>query len=85
VHFAGTVGQAVLEVYPLRETDAPTECQVRLGFQVRDIHGALKALQAFGSPLQNPPVQTPTGLRAVVKDPDGRAVELYSDVSEPVD
>lgn len=75
VHYAGRVGSTVLEVYPLPEGDG--DATTRLGFGVEDVDAVLAELQRIGAATMNPPQETPWGYRAVVSDPDGRAVELY--------
>ncbi len=76
VHFAGRIGHTVMEIYPLRigeKADATT----RLGFVVRDLNETLELLRK----RQPSPIaelrKTEWGIRAVVRDPDGRTVELY--------
>lgn len=77
IHFAGQIGDAVLEVYPLAEDDIPADGTTRLGFAVEKVTEVVQTLQAFGTPVVTEPKATPWGFRAVVRDPDGRAVELY--------
>ena len=75
VHFAGKLGPTVLEIYPLVDGDADTT--TRLGFVVEDLGYVLESLwRRKLSPLKKAK-ETEWGLRAIVKDPDGRAVELY--------
>jgi len=76
-HVAGVVGGLTLEVYPLPDGPEAADRTLRLGFSVADLGRVLDALQAAGTPVLNPPEQTTWGRRAVVRDPDGRAVELY--------
>ena len=76
VHFAGRVGSVVVEIYPLGE-GVEADPTTRLGFVVEDLGYVLESLwRQELSPLQKAK-QTEWGLRAVVKDPDGRSVELY--------
>jgi hypothetical protein len=77
VHYAGRVGDLVLEIYPLPENDSPADTTTRLGFTVEKVIEAIAALQALGTPVVTEPRATTWGLRAVVRDPDGRVVELY--------
>ena len=79
VHYAGRVGDVVLEVYPLPEGDAPGDATTRLGFAVATVAEVVQALQALGAPVVTEPQATKWGFRAVVRDPDGRAVELISE------
>lgn len=74
-HFAGRVGDLVLEIYPLPAGVVATEgADVRLGFAVNDLREVLEAIDV---PVVSEPGMTAWGYRAVVRDPDGRAVEFY--------
>ena len=75
LHFTGKVGGVVLEVYPLPGGTADTT--TRLGFAVQRLATVVQALQDAGGVVTGGPQQSAWGLRAVVRDPDGRAVELY--------
>ena len=77
VHYAGRVGDVVLEVYPLPEDDTPVEVTTRLGFTVEKLIEIVEALPALGVTVVAQPQATDWGYRSVVLDPDGRAVELY--------
>jgi lactoylglutathione lyase len=77
VHYAGRIGDAVLEVYPLRDDGTPPDTTTRLGFMVEKVNEVVEALQANGHMIVTQPRETEWGYRAVVCDPDGRAVELY--------
>jgi lactoylglutathione lyase len=76
-HYAAKVGEAVFEVYPLPDANATTDSTTRLGFSVNDLERVVGSLRALGYTLLNPPRETPWGRRVMVRDPDGRAVELY--------
>jgi len=70
-HYAATLSDdLVLEIYPAPDGATP-ESGLRLGFGVSDIEETLRSLGQGDAPRQ-----TQWGLRAVVRDPDGRAVEL---------
>jgi lactoylglutathione lyase len=76
VHYAGTVGDTILEVYPLPD-GGTVDTTTRLGFTVENLADVVQALADAGAVIASGPRQTAWGLRAVVRDPDGRAVELY--------
>lgn len=80
VHYAGRIGDAVLELYPAA---AGEESIVRLGFAVTGLKRVTAALAGGGDQVVTPPATSPWGLRAVVRDPDGRAVELYERNAPP--
>ncbi len=76
-HYAGRVGDTVFEIYPLPDGAGPADATTRLGFAVSDLDEVLEVLRAAGTPVIGRPNETAWGKRAMVRDPDGRAVELY--------
>jgi hypothetical protein len=50
---------------------------VRLGLAVTNLCLVPEALRGLGTPVVTEPRTVPWGYRAAVRDPDGRAVELY--------
>lgn len=76
LHFAGQTGECVFEIYPLVDRET-ADASTRLGFAVENVMETLRALQSIGADAKTKPQQTSWGARAVVRDPDGRAVELY--------
>jgi predicted enzyme related to lactoylglutathione lyase len=76
IHFAGRAGDVVIEVYPLPDDAGPVESSTRLGFAVEDVAEVVRALEGIGAKIVTPPKETAWGLQGVVKDPDGRSVEL---------
>ena len=76
LHFAGRIGDAIFEIYPL-ESDGLADGTLRLGFSVTDLSETIRSLEADGATVVSQPKPTAWGNRAVVRDPDGRAVELY--------
>jgi predicted enzyme related to lactoylglutathione lyase len=77
VHYAGQASGTTIEVYPWPEDGPAPDASVRLGFNVTDIGRVLESLRGLGTPVVTDTRMTPWGYRAVVRDPDGRAVELY--------
>jgi hypothetical protein len=67
----------LLEVYPLPEDGSRADATTRLGFAVERVGEVVQALKALGAPVVTEPGATQWGIRAVVRDPDGRAIELY--------
>ena len=76
LHFSAPIDGMVLELYPLA-SGAAADSSTRLGFAVVNLHATIVTLEGGGTKITTPPKQGPWGNRAVVKDPDGRAVELY--------
>lgn len=77
LHYAAQVGNAMLEIYPLPGEGGVADATTRLGFAVEDLAEVIHAAHAVGVTITSEPRQTAWGLRAVVRDPDGRSVELY--------
>jgi len=77
VHYAGRLGDVVLEVYPLPDDGTLTDTTTRLGFTVEKLALAVERLQTLGIAVPAKAQATEWGHRVVVRDPDGRAVELY--------
>jgi len=75
-HHAATMGDVVFELYPLT-AEANEEGPPRLGFYVTDLGQKLADLKKTGAVVEIEPRPSKWGMRAVVRDPDGRAVELY--------
>lgn len=67
----------LLEFLPLSEEMNAPEPNVRLGFVVDDLDKTLADLKANATVVINPPQSTSRGYRAVVRDPDGRSIEIY--------
>jgi predicted enzyme related to lactoylglutathione lyase len=77
LHYAGDLAGAVLELYPFHGDGSRSDALTRIGFSVRDLSATLLGLEAAGGKVVSRPHETSWGLRTVVQDPDGRAVELY--------
>jgi predicted enzyme related to lactoylglutathione lyase len=74
-HHAGRVGGLVLEVYPLPD-EGSADTSTRLGFAVDNLAEVVRTLQGLGTQVVKELTHTAWGLQALVKDPDGRSVEL---------
>ncbi len=75
MHYAGRVGELIFEIYPLNEGEIAVS---RLGFAVSNLNETLERMTRAGVPIVSDAKPTPWGYRAVVRDPDGRSVELTS-------
>jgi len=77
VHYAGRIDDTVMEVYSLSEKDTQPDATTRLGFTVEKLEEVMEALKLLGTCIVTEPQVTEWGYRAVVKDPDGRVIEIY--------
>ena len=75
VHWAAELDGIVLEIYPAKSADQ-VDAATRLGFNVNDAVAVLDALRSSNAEIVSELKQTKLGLRAVVRDSDGRSVEL---------
>jgi lactoylglutathione lyase len=75
-HFAGRAGVMVIEVYPLPDDGSPVDSSIRLGFAVENVAEIIRAPEGIGTKIVTSPKETPWGLQVVVRDPNGRSVEL---------
>lgn len=76
VHYAAEMEGCLLELYPIpvgKDSEAPT---IRVGFRVERLDEVITLFQEQALPIDQAPVASPWGYRAVVIDPDGRKVEL---------
>lgn len=75
-HYAATLEGLTFEIYPLPKNVAEADTTTRLGFTVERLNETLQALDAMGVETVQAPAGTEWGYVAVVKDADGRRVEL---------
>ena len=75
VHWAADLDGIVLEIYPAKSADE-VDAAIRLGFNVNDAASVLNTLRLSDVETISDLKQTKWGLRAVVRDSDGRSVEL---------
>lgn len=76
-HYAGKIGKAILEIYPLTKAQTEADKNIRLGFAIEHFDSIIKTLQAHHISFATMPTKTEFGFMAVVIDPDQRKVELY--------
>jgi lactoylglutathione lyase len=75
VHYAGQACGIVIEIYPVSD-DALIDASIRLGFAVENLAETVRALEPNRDGTTSPSQSSGVGLHALVRDPDGRAVEL---------
>ncbi len=82
MHWAADIGGCHVAVFPtFTEGDAPGYRQAGAtfaGFVVDSVDGAVAAVTALGAPVVQEPTEASWGRRAVVTDPDGRPVEIFT-------
>jgi len=75
VHWAADLDGIAMEIYPAKSEDE-VDVSTRLGFVVKDAASVLNTLRLSNVEIVSDLKQTKWGLRAVVRDSDGRTVEL---------
>jgi lactoylglutathione lyase len=76
LHYAAQAGEATIEIYPQQAKSSADVGAVRLGFDVVWLDAVLDPLIENGAALVTPPQDTLRGIVAVIRDPDGRKIEL---------
>ena len=85
LHHSCKMAGTVFEIYPGEDGAAVNRRQAgatMLGFTVPSLNPILSRLTATGAEILTPAKQTAWGLRAIVADPDGRAVNI-AESTEP--
>ncbi|ACU63691.1 VOC family protein [Chitinophaga pinensis] len=75
-HYAATLDGLTFEIYPLPKGTTEPDTTTRLGFTVENLNNTLQRLEELGVETVQAPASTEWGYAAVVKDPDGRRIEL---------
>lgn len=75
-HFSADLGATTFEIYPLPKGETKVDTSTRIGFEVDDLNALLTQLQYSDWQIKMQPELTPFGYTTVLKDLDGRTVEL---------
>ena len=75
LHYAAQTGTTTFEIYPLLKSQTKADTSTRLGFTIDNFEAFLQSLKSEF--ILTTPQLTEWGEMAVVKDPDGRKVEIY--------
>lgn len=76
MHYASEHNGQVFEIYPLPQTVSQADNTIRLGFEVTHLATLLFTLEHSSWIIHTPIQETPWGNRAILKDLDGRTIEL---------
>lgn len=75
-HYAAIVNETVFEIYPLLKNQEKADKSLRLGFEVDELDCLIKKLQINSIQIQQYPTLSEFGYIAIIKDLDGRKIEL---------
>ena len=76
-HYSTSIGQTVLEIYPLTKNQTEADKNLRLGFGIDNFDQTVLTLKELQVPFPLEPTQTDFSFMAIVSDPDERKIELY--------
>ena len=76
MHYSCMLGEMVFELYPLLKRQKEADSSTRLGFEVENLDALLEDLRAAEVTIVQEPLESEFGYFALVKDLDGRKVEL---------
>lgn len=76
-HYGTTIGETVVEIYPLTKSQNTPDKSLRLGFTIDHFDEVIEKLKSLNTVFSSEPSQTDFGFIAVIEDPDGRKIELY--------
>ena len=76
-HYSAALGSTTLEIYALAKGQPGADKHLRLGFAVDNFETIIKLLKEKDTEFLSEPAQTDYGFVAIIKDPDGRKIELY--------
>jgi predicted lactoylglutathione lyase len=76
LHYSCLLGETVFELYPLLKQQKEADRSTRLGFEVEQLDRLIEELREMKIPIIQEPKESEFGYFALVKDLDGRKVEL---------
>ena len=75
-HYSAEVNNTIFEIYPLLKNQQNPDNSLRLGFTIENLDTTVKAMKEQGVIVTREPNHSEWGYFAVVKDLDGRKIEL---------
>jgi len=76
MHYSTEFGGLVFEIYPLLKNQKVADNSLRLGFDVDNLDELILKLRETQVEIIQKPTQTDWGYIAIIKDLDGRKIEL---------
>lgn len=75
-HYSAELGDTVFEIYPLLKNQTQADHSLRLGFEVAHLDQLITTLKKDKIEILKTPTLSEFGCFAVIKDLDGRKIEL---------
>ncbi|BDS10401.1 VOC family protein [Aureispira anguillae] len=76
LHYSSVIDGTVFEIYPLLKNQSEVDSSIRLGFEVENLDALVEQLKLEKIELVQLPQTSEFGRYAVVKDHEGRKIEL---------
>lgn len=73
-HYSGKLGNIIFEIYPLSKGQEIPDKFLRIGFEVNNLEEFIKKMENVE--IVKPPTQSQFGQYAVIKDIEGRKIEI---------
>jgi len=80
-HYATDLNGFIFEIYPLLKNQQEADKSLRLGFSVPKLEGLILQLKKNNIEIVKAPSHVEWGYIAIIKDLDGRKIELIEDES----
>ena len=75
-HYSVTIEGIVFEIYPLLKSQTTADSSLRLGFTIKGLDKKIAQLKQQDVEIVSEPKESEYGYFAVIKDLDGRKIEL---------
>ena len=75
-HYSSEIDGLVFEIYPLLKNQEVSDQSLRLGFKVEKLDELIQNLKSKNVEIVNEPKSSEWGYFAIIKDLDGRKIEL---------
>ena len=75
-HYSTEIGETVFEIYPLMKNQESPDKSLRLGFSVSNLDETINKLRKKNVEIVREPKESEWGYFAIIKDLDGRKIEL---------
>lgn len=76
MHYSSKIGETVFEIYPFLKNQTVADYSLRLGFAVEKLDELIRNLKKEKITIVKNPTFTEWGYHAIIKDSDGRKIEL---------
>ena len=76
LHYSTEIGGIVFEIYPLTKNQENRDKTLRLGFTIDNLDATIEILKTRNVKIVREPKESELGYVSIVKDLDGRRIEL---------